>query len=56
MLEKIDDVNIKSIVFGRDFKLFFEAKLEVQGGNSVLKKRYLAKLIQIKENFDVCHI
>ena len=27
MLEKIDDINNKSIVFGGDFNLFFEAKL-----------------------------
>ena len=32
MLEKIDDINNKSIVFG-DFNLFFEAKSEAQGGN-----------------------
>ena len=31
MLEKIDDINIKSAVFGGDFDLFFEVKLEAQG-------------------------
>ena len=46
-LEKIDDINNKSVVF--DFHLFFEAKLEAQGGNPVLKQKSLAKLIQIKE-------
>ena len=48
MLEKIDDINNKSTVFGGDFNLFFEAKLEAQGGHPVLKKKSLAKLIQIK--------
>ena len=38
MLEKIDDINNKSIVFGGDFNLFFEVKLEAQGGNPVLEK------------------
>ena len=38
VLEKIDDINNKYIVFGGDFNLFFEAKLEAQGGNPVLKK------------------
>ena len=38
MLEKIDDINNKKIVFGEDFILFFEVKLEAQGGNPVLKK------------------
>ena len=56
MLEKIDDINNKSIVFGGDFNLFFEAKLEEQGGYPVLKKKSLAKLIQIKEKFDLCDI
>ena len=56
MLEKIDDINNKSIVFGGDFNLFFEAKLEEQGGYLVLKKKSLAKLIQIKEKFDLCDI
>ena len=49
MLEKIYDANNKSIVFGGDFNLFFETKLEAQGWNPVSKKKYLAKLIQIKE-------
>ena len=47
MLEKIDDINNKSILFG-DFNLLFEAKLEAQGGKPVLKKKSLVKLIQIK--------
>ena len=56
MLEKIDDINDKTIAFGGDFKLFFEAKLKAQGGNPALKKKSLAKLIQVKENFDLCDI
>ena len=31
-----------------DFKLFFEAKLESQESNPVLKKKSLAKIIQTK--------
>ena len=38
MSEKIDDFK-KGIVFGGDFNLFFEAKLEAQGGNPILKKK-----------------
>ena len=56
MLEKIDDTNNESIVFGGDFNLFFEAKLEKQRGSPVLKKKSLAKLIQIKQSFDLCDI
>ena len=43
MLEKIDVINNKSIVFGGYFNLFFEAKLEAQGGNPELKKRIFSK-------------
>ena len=49
MLEKIDDISNKSTVFGRDFNLLCEAKLEAQGGNPVLKKNSVAKLVKIKE-------
>ena len=31
ILEKINDINNKSIVFGGDFNLFFETKLEWRG-------------------------
>ena len=54
MLEKIDDINNTSILFGGDFNLFFDAKLETKGGNSVMKKKPLAKLIHIKEKCDLC--
>ena len=54
MLEKIDDTNNESIVFGGDFNLFFEAKSEKQRGSPVLKKKSLAKLMQIKQSFDLC--
>ena len=56
MLEKIDDTNNESIVFGGDFNLFFEAKSEKQRGSPVLKKKSLAKLMQIKQSFDLCDI
>ena len=41
------------MVFGGGFNLFFEAIYE---GNPVLKKNVLAKLIQIKEKFDLYEI
>ena len=45
MLDKIDDISNKRIVFEGDLNLFFEAKLEGQEGNPVMKKKSLAKLI-----------
>ena len=55
-LEEIDDFNNKSIVFGGDINLFFEARLETQWGNPVLKKKSSSKLIQIEEKFDLSAI
>ena len=51
MLQKNNDINNNST---GDFNLFLEARLEATGRNPVLKKKYLAKLIQIKEKFDLC--
>ena len=39
-----------------DFNLFFDSKLEAQGGNPTLKKKSLAKLIECKETYDLCFI
>ena len=41
MLEKVDDINNKNIVFREDFYLFLEGKLEAQRGNPILKKNKL---------------
>ena len=50
------DISLKKqIVMAGDFKLFFSSKLEAQGGNPTLKKS-LAKLIELKEAYDLCDI
>ena len=49
MLGKIDDISNKSTVFGIDFNLLCETKLEARGGNPVRKKKSVAKLVKIKE-------
>ena len=36
-----------------DFNLFFDLKLDAQGGNPTIKKKTLAKLIELKENYDL---
>ena len=40
----------------RDFNLFFKSKLEAQGGSPTLKKKFLAKLIEFEETYDLCDI
>ena len=38
-----------------DFNLFFDSKLDAQGRNPAIKKKSFAKLIKLKENFDLCY-
>ena len=40
----------------RDFNLLFDSKLDAQGGNPTMKKKSLAKLIELKESYDLCNI
>ena len=39
-----------------DFNIFFDSKLDAQGGNPTIKKKSLAKLIELKESDDLCDI
>ena len=39
-----------------NFNLFFDSKLDAQGGNPIIKKKSLVKLIELKENYDLCDI
>ena len=54
----LDDIEIsnKQIVFWGDFNLIFDCKLESNGGNPVLKKKSIAKLIKINESLNLCDI
>ena len=45
LLEKFDNYNKENVVFGGDFNLIFDCKFD---GNTILKKKSLAKLIEIK--------
>ena len=37
-----------------DFNVFFNLKLDGAGGNPTLKRKALAKLIELKETYDLC--
>ena len=39
-----------------DFNLLFDSRLDAQGGNPTMKKKSLAKLIELKESYDLCDI
>ena len=49
LLEEFDISPTKQLVMAEDFNLFFNSKLEAQGGNPTLNKKSLAKLIEFKE-------
>ena len=48
MLREINHDSNKNVVLGGDFSLLIKAKLEAQRGNPGLKKKSLAKIMQIK--------
>ena len=50
------DITEKNIIFAGDFNLFFDQKLESAGGNPILKKLAVSKLIELKESLNLCDI
>ena len=55
-IEDLENINNKKIIFGGDFNLFFDKNYDALGGTPTYKKRSLAKVIQVKESFDLCDI
>ena len=56
-LLKTFDVNPnKHIIMAGNFNLFFNSNLDAAGGNPTLKRESLAKLIELKEPYDLCDI
>ena len=56
MLETIKDFSDKHIVLAGDFNFFFDTSLDSYGGKPTLKKKSIAKFIELKEKFDLCDI
>ena len=56
LLDGLDIHQNKQIILAGDFNLFLDTTLESGGGSPCLKKKSVAKLIKIKENFDLCNI
>ena len=56
-LLKTFDINPnKHIIMAGDFNLFFNSNLDTAGGNPTLKRKSLAKFIELKEAYDLCDI
>ena len=49
LLEKFDTNPKIQLIMAGDFILFFDSKFDAQGGSPTIKKKYLAKLIELKD-------
>ena len=56
MLNSIPNIINKNLILGGDFNLFFDTSLKTQDRNPILKKKSLAKLIEIKKTLDLYDI
>ena len=56
MLETIKDLYGKHTVLAGDFNLFFDTSLDSYGSKPTLKRKSIAKFIELKEKFDLCDI
>ena len=56
ILETFEDVQNKSVVLVGDFNVILNPSIDLNGGKPVIKKKTIAKIIQITENLDLCDI
>ena len=54
LLKNLDISQNKRIIFAGDFNIFFNSKLEGKCGKPLLKRKPIAKLVEIKESLDIC--
>ena len=55
-LEAIKDLSGKDIVLACNFIFFFDTSLDSYGSKPALKKKSIAKFVELKEKFDLCDI
>ena len=55
-MKKVNITQGKQIVLARDFNLFFDSNLEATGGKPILKEKSLARMVELKEEYDLCDI
>ena len=56
ILETFEDVQNKSVVLVGDFNVILNPSIDFKGGKPAIKKKTIAKIIQITENLDLCDI
>ena len=55
LMKKVNRTHGKQIVLAGDFDLFFDSKLEVNGGKPIVKKS-VTRMEELKEEYDLCDI
>ena len=56
LMKNINFLKENRIVLAGILSVFFDSKLETKGGKSSLKQKSVAKLLQLKEEYDLCDI
>ena len=56
LMKKVNITHGKQIVLAGDFNLFFDSNLEAKGGKPILKETPVARMIELKEEYDLCDI
>ena len=56
MLTKLHLTQNNNIICARDFNVLFNIKLESYVGNPVLKKRFVGKIFELKETYNLTDI
>ena len=54
--KKVNVTHEKQIVLTGNFSLFFDSNLEAKGGKQILKEKSVARMIELKEEYDLCDI
>ena len=55
-MKKVNITPGRQVILAGDFNLFFDSNSDVMGGKPILKKRSVAKMVELKEEYDLCDI
>ena len=56
LMKKVNITHGKQIVLAGDFNLLFDSNLEAKGGKPILKEKSVARMIELKKEYDLCEI
>ena len=56
LMKNINFLEENRIVLAGDLDVFFDSTLEMKGGKPSLKQNSVAKLLELKEEYDLCNI